>query len=310
MNLAQLKTTLAGGLLSFPVTPFTPGGETVDVAAFADHVSWLAGYPATGFFVAGGTGEFFSLTPREVVELVRCAKGVAGGKPVIAGCGYGTAMAVELAREVERAGADGLLLLPHYLIGAEQEGQYQRVKAVCDAVGIGVIVYNRDNAVLQPETVARLCEACPNLIGFKDGHGDIEILARVCAMLGDRLIYVGGMPTAELYAAAYRAVGVSTYSSAVFNFIPEQALAFYRAVMGDETAAMNKMLKEFFFPYLAIRNRRKGYAVSIIKAGLRLIGRDPGPVRPPLVELTVEESGELEGLLVRAFGPGFTQAAA
>ena len=73
---------------------------------------------------------------------------------------------------------------------------------------------------------------------------------------------------------------------------------------------MKTMLTGFFYPYLAIRNRRKGYAVSIIKAGLRVIGRDPGPVRSPLVDLTADESRELEAVLVRAFGPGFTRAAA
>ena len=95
--------------------------------------------------------------------------------PIIAGCGYGTQIAVDPARRAEAAGADAILLLPHYLITAEQAGLFAHVKAVCDAIGIGVIVYNRDNAVLNAEALARLADACPNLIGFKDGYGDIEL---------------------------------------------------------------------------------------------------------------------------------------
>ena len=79
------------------------------------------------------------------------------------------------------------------------------------------------------------------------------------------------------------------YSSAVFNFIPRTALQFYAAVASDDAATQARLLDEFFLPYLEIRNRRPGYAVSIVKAGARLVGRDAGPVRPPLVDLLPAE---------------------
>ena len=157
--------------------------------------------------------------------------------PIIAGCGYGTRTAVELAKAAEDAGAAGILLLPHYLIFAEQAGLFAHVKAVCDAVKIGVIVYNRDNSVLSPETLARLAEPCPNLIGFKDGFGDIELVWKITTQIGDRLAYVGGMPTAEVFAAPYYAAGVTTYSSAVYNFIPKAALRFYEALRAGDAEA-------------------------------------------------------------------------
>ena len=233
---------------------------------------------------------------------MRVAKEVAGNTPIIAGCGYGTAMAVELARECEKAGADGLLLLPQYLIGAKQEGLYERVKAVCNAVKIGVIVYNRDNAILSAETLSKLCDECPNLVGFKDGHGDIELVTRVCVTMGDRLSYIGGMPMAEVFAKAYKAAGVTTYSSAIFNFLPKQALEFYDALTNDDDATMNRILTEFFYPYLAVRDRGTGYAVSIVKAGMRVIGRDTGPVRSPLTDLSAEEHDMLAEVICKAFG--------
>lgn len=296
-----LKAAVGSGLLSFPVTAFD---EDMRFApdAYARHVNWLSAYPAAALFAAGGTGEFFSLTPAEVADVVRSAKQAAGATPIIGGCGYGTAIAVDLAKALERAGADGILLLPHYLVTAEQEGLFRHVKAVCDAVGIGVILYNRDNSIASHETIARLADACPNLIGYKDGVGNVEAVAMITATMGDRLTYVGGMPTHEGYAAAYFGAGVTTYSSAVFNFIPEFALAFFEAVRRGDRAATDRMLTEFFIPFGAIRNRRKGYPVSIIKAGVRLIGHGCGPVRPPLTDLTSEEAEQLAALVEKSRG--------
>ncbi len=92
-------------------------------------------------------------------------------------------------------------------------------------------------------------------------------------------------------------MGVSTYSSAIFNFLPEWALAFYRAVRARDRATVVRELNRFVLPYIAIRNRGRGYAVSIIKAGLKVIGRDAGPVRPPLTDLGVSEYEALQSLI-------------
>ena len=99
---------------------------------------------------------------------------------------------------------------------------------------------------------------CPNLIGFKDGVGEIENMVTIRRRLGDRFSYLGGLPTAEVYAAAYKALGVPVYSSAVFNFIPKTAMDFYRAIAADDHATVGKLIDDFFLPYLKIRNRRAG----------------------------------------------------
>ncbi|MFC3075572.1 5-dehydro-4-deoxyglucarate dehydratase [Shinella pollutisoli] len=296
MKTEDLKYTLGAGLLSFPVTHFDAEGK-FNARSYAEHVNWLSGFEATALFAAGGTGEFFSLTPDEIPEIVRVAKEAAGSTPIVSGCGYGTDIAVSIARSVEKAGADGILLLPHYLIDAPQEGLYRHIKAVCDATGLGVMVYNRDNSVLQADTLARLCEACPNLVGFKDGTGDIGLVRQITARMGDRLTYLGGMPTAELFAEAYLGAGFTTYSSAVFNFVPGLAIDFYKALRAGKRAECERILIDFFYPFMAIRNRAKGYAVSAVKAGVRLQGFDAGPVRPPLSDLTTEEVAMMEALI-------------
>lgn len=296
MHYNDLKQRISSGLLSFPVTHFDDQFE-FDKKAYQEHVAWLAQYDAAALFAAGGTGELFSLTQAEIIEVVAAAKEVAGDVPIIAGCGYGTKIAVEIAKGAEGAGADGILVLPHYLIEATQEGLFQHYKTICDAVDFGVIIYNRANAICTAKTVQRLADACPNLIGFKDGTGDINKVREIVALLGDRLVFIGGMPTHEMFAEAYDAMGVTTYSSAVFNFVPEMALEFYKAIRAQDKATIEKILLDFFYPFAEIRDRGQGYPVSIVKAGLRVIGRDPGPVRAPLTDLTDEEHAMLKEIV-------------
>lgn len=291
-----LRDIIRSGLLSFPVTPFD-AEDRFNPGAFSAHLEWLSPHKIAGLIVAGGTGELFSLTPAEVVEVVKTARAAQPGQPVIAGCGYGTRMACEMAQGIEAAGGDGILLLPHYLIGAPQDGIEAHIRSVCNATNMGVIVYNRGQSVVSADTLARLAEECPNLIGFKDGTGDIDTVRRITIGLGDRLAYVGGMPTHELFAQAFRGAGVDTYSSAVFNFVPETALEFHAAFQAGDDSKCEQMLSDFYYPFARVRDRKTGYAVSAIKAGVALRGFDTGPVRSPLTDLTGEECEMLKAVI-------------
>ena len=294
---AELAARLPGGLLSFPVTHFHDD-LSFDVEGYRSHIEQMTEHPVAGLFAAGGTGEFFSLTPGEVEQVVTAAVQAAPeGVPMLAPAGRDTATAIELARSAEATGADGILLFPPYLTESEQEGLAEHVRAICAATSLGVIIYNRGNARYDAATVARLAEECPNLIGVKDGIGDLEQMTQIYAALRDRLIYIGGLPTAEVFALPYKQLGLSTYSSAIFNFVPDFALRFYSAVSEDDHETVYTMLNDFVLPYIALRNRGKGYAVSIVKAGLRAVGRPAGPVRPPLVDLNPDEYDQLGRLI-------------
>ena len=302
MHPTELKQTMSSGLLSFPITDFDTAGD-FRADTYAKRLEWLMPYGATVLFAAGGTGEFFSLTAEDFSAVVGTAVNTCrGGVPIVAGAGGPTRQAIAFAREAERLGAQGILLLPHYLTEAGQEGLAAHVEAVCRAVKLGVIIYNRGACRLQADTLAKLAERCPNLVGFKDGIGEIELMVTIRRKLGDRFAYLGGLPTAEVYAEAYKALGVPVYSSAVFNFIPKTAMDFYRAVAVNDRETTGRLLDIFFLPYLEIRNRKPGYAVSIVKAGAKIVGRDAGPVRPPLVDLNDEEAARL-ATLIRALGP-------
>lgn len=292
----DLRDLIRSGLLSFPVTPFDCEGA-FNPNAFAAHLEWLSPHKIAGLIVAGGTGELFSLAPAEVIDVVKTARVVQPTKPVIAGCGYGTRMACDMAQQIEAAGGDGILLLPHYLINAPQDGIAAHIRAVCNSTQMGVIIYNRGHSVVSAETLEQLVDQCPNLIGFKDGTGDIDTVKRITVRLGARLAYIGGMPTHELFAQAFRGAGVDTYSSAVFNFVPETALAFYAAFSNGDDATCNALLRDFYYPFARIRDRKAGYAVSAIKAGVALRGFHTGSVRTPLTDLTEEERHMLKTVI-------------
>lgn len=297
MSPGDFATQIGSGLLSFPVTHFKDDFE-FDESPYRDHIEWLLQHKPAGLFAAGGTGEFFSLTLAEFEAVVKAAvEQTASRVPVVAGCGYGTAIAKKFAIAAEANGADGILLLPPYLLNSEQSGLAAHIEAVCAATKLGVIVYNRDNAVLNENTLEKLCDKCPNLVGFKDGVGDIELMTRIYARMGDRLTYVGGLPTAETFALPYLEMGVTTYSSAIFNFMPQWAMEFYAAVRRRDHAEVFKQLREFVLPYIDIRNRKKGYAVSIVKAGMKVVGRDAGPVRTPLTDMDASEMEALTKLI-------------
>lgn len=302
MDFQHARAALSSGLLSFPITDFAADGS-FDAKSYRARLEWLMPYGASALFAAGGTGEGFSLNVGEHYEVVRTAVETCGERtPIIGSAGYGTALAIEMAKNSERAGAAAILLLPHYLTEASQAGIVEHVKAVCRAVKIGVILYNRNVCRLDADSVARIAEACPNFIGFKDGIGDIELMVGVRSALGDRLTYLGGLPTAEVYAAPYRAMGVPVYSSAVFNFIPRSAMAFYTALVKGDEATTSRLIRDFFMPYLKIRNGGKGYAVSIVKAGARIVGRSAGKVRAPLLDLNTAEETAL-AKLIEGLGP-------
>ncbi|QKV95632.1 5-dehydro-4-deoxyglucarate dehydratase [Streptomyces sp. NA02950] len=302
MTSASLAERL-DGLLFFPVTAFGPDGA-VNLEVYRVHVRAGIEAGAGAVFACCGTGEFHALAPEEFHACVAAAVEEADGRvPVVAGTGYGTALAVRFAELAERAGADGLLAMPPYLVVADQEGLVRHYRTIAEATGLEVIVYQRDNAVFAPRTVARLARV-PGIIGLKDGLGDLDLMQRIVSAVREEapeeeFRYFNGLPTAELTGLAYRGIGVLLYSSAVFCFAPEVALAFHEALTTGDDATAARLVDGFYRPLVELRNKGRGYAVSLVKAGVRLRGLDVGEVRSPLSEPSAAHVKELEGLIER-----------
>ncbi|MEB3754150.1 5-dehydro-4-deoxyglucarate dehydratase [Acinetobacter sp. MD2(2019)] len=302
MDALELKKIVSDGLLSFPVTDFDQNGD-FNAKSYQKRLEWLAPYGASALFAAGGTGEYFSLVGEEYSQIIKTAVDTCKGTvPIIAGAGGPTRQAIAHAQEAERLGAHGILLMPHYLTEGSQEGIIEHVRQVCDSVDFGVIFYNRSVSRLNVDSIAKLTEMCPNLIGFKDSSGQIDMMTAVTRTFGDRLSYLGGLPTAEIFAAPYKALGCPVYSSAVFNFMPKTAMEFYNAIRSEDHATTERLIKDFFLPLIKIRDRKSGYAVSMIKAGAKIVGHDAGPVRPPLSDMTPQDYQDLAELIA-TLGP-------
>ncbi|MEV6170093.1 5-dehydro-4-deoxyglucarate dehydratase [Streptomyces sp. NPDC051954] len=296
------RLSIPSGPLFFPVTAYGPDGS-VDLDVYRTHVRRGVEAGAAAVFACCGTGEFHALTPEEFEACVRTAVEATEGRvPVVAGAGYGTALAVRYARLAAAAGADGLLAMPPYLVVAGQEGLLRHYREVAAATALPVIVYQRDNAVFTPETVVELART-DGIIGFKDGLGDLDLMQRIVSVVrtefpGD-FLYFNGLPTAEQTQLAYRGIGITLYSSAVFCFVPEVALAFHRALGSGDDATAHRLLDGFYRPFVDLRAQGRGYAVALVKAGVRLRGLDVGAVRSPLHEPAEEHVKQLAELIDR-----------
>ncbi|SEC18675.1 5-dehydro-4-deoxyglucarate dehydratase [Rhodococcus koreensis] len=292
---------MVDGVLFFPVTPFDDNGD-VDLPALAQHIeSGVAAGPG-GVFAACGTGEFHALSAAEFRTVVETVVAVTGGRvPVFAGAGGPLPVAKEFVAAAADAGADGILLLPPYLVGAPADGLVEYVRQVSESSDLPVIVYHRANGQFTEQSaleVARL----PKVVGFKDGVGDLDLTSRIVRTLRDSLgnkefQFFNGLPTAEVSQQAYRSIGVTLYSSATFAFAPDVSLAYYRALEEDDTELVDSLNREFFHPLVRLRDTTPGYAVALVKAGVTFTGLDAGSVRAPLVDASAEHRYALEQIL-------------
>lgn len=283
------------GVIAFPVTPFKED-LSLDLPGLRENLTKLLEHPIAAIVAAGGTGELYSLTPAEyarVVELTTLA--VEDRVPVIAGVGFGHRLAIEMAQAAEKAGADGILAFPPYYPQAEDEGLFEYYRAIGEATRLGMLIYSRDWASFTPSMVERLT-AIPTLVGWKDGQGDIRRLQMIINHVGDRLHWIGG--AGDDMVAAYFSIGVTTFTSSIATVAPRLSLKLYELAEAGDAEALNDLLDRCVIPLYALRARRKGYEVSVMKAMMDMVGLNGGPVRPPLVNVKAdEEADELRTIL-------------
>lgn len=297
LSYTRIENALRDGLLSFPITDMDENGQ-FNAVTFADRLESFVRHEVSAVFVAGGTGEFFSLSKEEYKQIVTVTSKIVNGRvPTVSSVGRSIPEAIEFAKIAEEAGIDALLLMPPYLTECPQSGIVAYAKTIMQNTNLPVIYYNRANGILSGEQIKKLADACPNFIALKDGTGVMEELNATIKSIGDRLVYIGGVPTAEIISEAYLSIGVNTYSSAVFNFVPRLANHFYKSLRAGDTETVNKIIKEFFVPFIRLRNKNQGYSVSLIKAGCQLVGKSAGDVRAPLVMPTADELVELQTII-------------
>ncbi|MFJ4877159.1 5-dehydro-4-deoxyglucarate dehydratase [Streptomyces sp. NPDC088745] len=291
------------GLLAFPLTPFTRDLD-LDLDAFAEMVEGHVAGGAGALFIACGTGEFSALTADEHAALLRRAREVVAGRvPVWAGAGGGAATARAGVLAAQEGNADGVLLLPPYLVSGPPSGLVDHVRYAVRDTGVPVVVYHRSNGAFTPASAVELLDL-PSVVGLKDGVGDVELMSRIVTSIrssgaprADDFLFFNGLPTAEVSARAYKAIGVPRYSSAVHCFAPRIAVRFHGALAAGDDTVVEALLAGFYLPLVALRDETPGFAVSLVKAAARLRGDRVGGVRPPLVEPGERQIERLERIV-------------
>src|SRR6184192_4126596 len=279
------------GVFGFPITPFRKD-LSLDLDALGRNVADMVKHPFCALVAAGGTGELYSMTVDEVVEVVRVTVQAAGGKmPVVAGTGYNAAIGGEIARRAEKAGADCMLALPPYYINAPEEGLFHYYQSIGEASGLPLFVYSRDWAVFTPQMVARLAERVPTLAGWKDGQGVARKYQRIMNGVGDRLAWFGGL--GDDCVPEYFAIGVQAYTSSISNIAPKVSVELAEAGLKLDFPRLNQLMERYVHPLYAILERAKGYEVAVMKEAMEMLGMPAGPVRPPLTKCRPQD---VEGL--------------
>lgn len=294
MTPAELRNRFRG-VFGFPITPFRQD-LSVDLDALARNVDDMARHPFCALVAAGGTGEIYSLTVSEIVDVVRVTVEAAAGRmPVVAGAGFNAAMGAEIARGVEKAGADCLLVLPPYYLNAPEGGLFNYYGAIARATSLPLMIYSRDWAVFSPQMVARLAERVPSLVAWKDGQGDARKYQRIMSFVGDRLAWLGGI--GDDCVPAYFAIGVQAYTSSISNIAPRISLQLAEAGLTRDFARLDQLMRRYVHPLYAIRDRARGYEVAVMKQAMEILGIPAGPVRPPLENCRPEDVEDIRKLM-------------
>ena len=284
------------GVIAFLPTPFTAEGS-VDLAGVEVQVDYLAGAGVGSIAVAGGVGEFYSLTPEEHAAIVRTAVASAAGRvPIVAGAGHSTDLAAQLARQAAGAGAGAIMVNPLYFVRPELRGlvaHYGHIGAACE---LPLIVFSTAGSVYGPDELEALATV-PEVAALKDEHGDVDLFRRCRERLGDRYAWIDGM--AEPAALEYARAGAQAMTSGLVNLDPELSLGIWKAACAGDAARFEELLQRAT-PVLELRKRRPGYHTTVLKEGMALLGRTSPHVRLPLLPLDTEARESLRALLAAA----------
>jgi 4-hydroxy-tetrahydrodipicolinate synthase len=285
------------GSLTALVTPFNKGGK-LDEEAFRAHVSWQIENGTSGLVPVGTTGESPTLSHDEHKKVVEwCVSEAKGRAPVVAGAGSNnTAEAIDLARHAEKAGADWLLVVTPYYNKPTQEGLYQHFKAINDAVGIPILIYNippRSVIDMSNATMARLYEL-KNIAGVKDATANLARVSQQRHLLGPEFIQLSGE---DMTALAYNAAGGHGCISVVANIAPKLCSEMQNlSLKGDYAGALK--VQDRLVPLHDATFMEPGLAGA--KAGLNLLGRMNEEVRLPLMPVTKPTKEAIRKAMVHA----------
>jgi 4-hydroxy-tetrahydrodipicolinate synthase len=289
-------TTSFRGSFTALVTPFQNG--TVDEKAFRALVIWQIEEGTNGLVPVGTTGESPTLSHDEHKRVVEwCVEEARGRVPVIAGAGSNsTREAIELAQHAEKAGADAVLVVTPYYNKPTQDGLYQHFKAINDAIGIPIILYNipgRSVIDMSVDTMKRLYEL-KNIAGVKDATASMVRVSQQRAALGPEFTQLSGEDATALGFMAHGGHGCISVTS---NVAPRLCAEFQSACLrGDYAAALN--LQDKLMPLH--QNLFIETSPSPVKYALSVLGKCEDTPRLPMVALSDRSKAAVRDAMVHA----------
>jgi dihydrodipicolinate synthase/N-acetylneuraminate lyase len=291
-----MKKSQWSGVFPAITTPFHADGS-VDHAALAAHVTWLADAGCSGIVTGGSLGEAATLSLPEKIRINEtCVRAIGGRVPVVAGiAGLATAECVALASAAELAGCDGLMALPAYVYYSDDWRETRaHYSAIIAATPLSCMLYNNPIAYrtdVRAEQLAELAEAHDNLHAVKESSGDVRRVSAVRAVLGDRLAVFAGLDDMILEAIG---VGATGWIAGLVNALPEESVALVelaRAGRWEEATA----IYHWFLPLLRMDTVPK--FVQLIKLVQAELGRGNESVRAPRLALVGAERNEALALI-------------
>ncbi|WP_299118196.1 4-hydroxy-tetrahydrodipicolinate synthase [uncultured Eubacterium sp.] len=266
------------------ITPFNEDG-TVNYDAFGEIIEAQIKGGSDAIIVCGTTGESSTMNDEEHIAVIKyCVDKVAKRVPVIAGSGSNcTREAVNISREAERVGADGLLCVTPYYNKCTQEGLYQYYKAISDAVNIPIIMYNvpsRTGTTIQPETAVRIAKEVKNVVAIKEASGNISAVAKLASLAEGCIDIYSGNDDQVLPILSLGGKGViSVWSHVAPKKVHDMVMAF----LNGDIATAQKLQLEAIDVIGALFSEVNPIPV---KAAMNMLGFNAGPVRAPLTELS------------------------
>ncbi len=289
-----------GRVITAMITPFADDGS-VDYEGAAKLAKHLINHGSEGILVGGTTGEGAVMSEEEKLKLYDCVIRAVGQKaegkkvPVIGNAGgIDTAASIAFAQKVEALGADGILAIVPFYVKPTQEGMYQHFKAIADSIHIPVILYNvpgRTNASIQPATIRRLVDVCPNIVGIKDAAGNWDQVTQERMLLPEDFMIYSGDDSFTFPIIAAGGTGVISVSS---HIIGEDMLAMIDAYeKGDVKKAFVLHMKTYPI------NKGLFFITSPIpvKTAVNLLGLPGGKFRLPMVEANESEKAHIVQML-------------
>lgn len=283
-----------GKLLTAMVTPFDQN-LAVNYQVSQELANRLIDSGSDGVVVAGTTGESPTLTKAEKVNLFKAVVEAIGGKgTVIAGTGnYNTAESIELTKEAERAGVDGVMLVAPYYNKPSQEGLYQHFKAIAEATSLPVIIYNipgRTGVNITVDTLLRLAEI-ENVVAVKEASGNLGQISQICELAPKSLQLYSGDDALTLPVMSVGGVGVISVAGHIAGRKIKEMVTAYEHGEVAKAAQINMELGPLNRALFVNTNP------IMVKAACNLLGFKVGGLRLPLVEATPKEKEMLEGVL-------------